>query len=91
MRSRSKKEWIFLATTVALLLGACGDENSKLRGEFVSGCVQGGSRKSACECLFAKLEEHYSPKELRALNQTRTPPQEFKQVVANGVMSCRTQ
>lgn len=85
------KPWMVLAAIGALFLGACGDENSKLRGEFVSGCVQGGSRKSACECLFGKLEEHYSPKELRALNQTRTPPQEFKQVVAQGVMACRQQ
>ena len=82
------RHWVFLSIT-SLLITACGDENSKLRGEFVSGCVQGGSRKSACECLFGKLEEHYSPKELNALNQTLRPPQEFKEVVARGVMACR--
>ncbi len=82
------KLWIYLLTT-GLLISACGDENSKLRGEFVSGCVQGGSRKSACECLFGKLEEHYSPKELKALNQPLRPPHEFKEVVARGVMVCR--
>lgn len=82
---------MLLAATASLLLAACGDENAKLRGEFVSGCMQAGSRKSACECLFGKLEERYSPKELRALNQTLNPPPEFKQVAAQGVMACREQ
>lgn len=85
------KPWMLLVTTASLLLAACGDENAKLRGEFVSGCVQGGSRQSACQCLFGKLEVHYSPKELRVLNQTMNPPPAFKQVIAQGVMGCREQ
>ena len=82
---------MWLVAAASLLLAACGDENAKLRGEFLSGCVRGGSPKSACECLFGKLEEHYSPKELRALNQTRTPPPEFKQILGQGILACRNQ
>lgn len=82
---------MWLVAAASLLLAGCGDENATLRGEFLSGCVRGGSPKSACECLFGKLEEHYSPKELRALNQTATPPPEFKRVIGQGILACRNQ
>lgn len=72
-----------------LLLAACTDDNARLRGEFVAGCVQGGSPKAACECLFRKIAERYSPQEFFALNQTRTPPESFKQIIGQSVLACR--
>ncbi|QAY89983.1 hypothetical protein CUN63_08580 [Pseudomonas sp. ACM7] len=48
------------------LLTGCSDENSRARGEFLSGCVQSGASKAICQCTFQKLEAKYSPAQLRS-------------------------
>lgn len=58
----------FAVLLCLLALAACSDENSKLRGQFIAGCIQSGAPKSICACTFKKLEEKYSPSELKALN-----------------------
>ena len=57
-----------IMTFIALAaLTGCSDENSQVKGEFLSGCVQGGASKSLCSCIFGKLEQKYSPAEMKAM------------------------
>jgi hypothetical protein len=80
-------------TAMALVtLAGCSDENSQVRGKFLSGCVQGGASKSICSCMFEKLEEKYSPAEMKTMNnQYGTPPEQLIEDVLASAMVCRTQ
>lgn len=82
--------WIGLV----LLLTACGDKNAELHSQFVAGCKQGGSRASACECLWGKLAAAYTPEQLEAYNRAQVPPAEltkFKQVAMDSAYACRNE
>lgn len=43
------------------LLG-CADRNSKIRGEFIAGCIKSGGTESICTCAFEKVELQYGGK-----------------------------
>lgn len=60
-----------------LVLAGCSDENSKLKGQFLAGCVDSGSSESYCACALEKLEVQYSPDELSKWNNTGVPPKGF--------------
>ncbi|QIE89762.1 hypothetical protein [Pseudomonas nitroreducens] len=75
-----------------LTLAACSDENSKLRGQFIAGCIQGGAPKSICACTFKKLEEQYSPAELQKLNTPyKAPPESFVKDTMRAALACQTE
>jgi hypothetical protein len=81
---------VALTLLCALSLAACSDENSKLRGQFIAGCIQGGAPKSICACTFQKLEEKYSPAELRKLNTPyRAPPESFVKDTMQAALACQ--
>ncbi|WP_448653546.1 hypothetical protein ACSHWC_10475 [Pseudomonas fluorescens] len=63
-----------LALACVFLMAGCSDENKVVRGEFLAGCVQGGAPKSICSCMFEKLEEKYSPAQLKELNRPMARP-----------------
>lgn len=82
--------------TVSLLiltaLTGCSDENSKARGQFIAGCIQGGAEKSVCACAFEKLGEQYTPTELDALSDTTQIPSEDKfRFVVQSLLQCRSE
>ncbi|MGI0549924.1 hypothetical protein ACRCPE_04520 [Pseudomonas aeruginosa] len=56
-----------------LVLAGCSDDKSKLRGEFLSGCVQGGSPKPICICIYERLEKTYSTDQLKQIQTGRGP------------------
>ena len=56
-----------------LVLAGCSDDKSKLRGQFLSGCVQGGSPKLVCTCVYDKLEKTYSTEQLKQIQAGRSP------------------
>lgn len=74
-----------------LLITACSDENSKIRGEFIAGCMNGGSSKAVCTCTFEKLEMKYSPSELRGINRLAVPPESFLKEAIQSAQACRSQ
>lgn len=82
-----------IAVVLSLLaVAGCSDENSKLRGQFISGCIQGGGNKPICACTFKKLEEKYSPDELKDLNTPyKAPPDDFMQDVVQFALACRSE
>ncbi|WP_282282185.1 hypothetical protein [Pseudomonas sp. PS02302] len=80
-----------LSLAALILLASCSDENRKVRGQFIAGCMNGGASKSLCQCTFEKLEAKYSPTELQAVNQSATPSEKIMQDVLHFAMACRTE
>lgn len=80
-----------LCVSLSLLAG-CSDENKEARGEFLAGCVSSGTPKSICSCTFEKLEQKYSPEELRRIMLSGAlPPQSLLQNVAESALTCRSE
>ncbi|WP_263258997.1 hypothetical protein [Pseudomonas oryzihabitans] len=84
------KKYLALLASL-LLITACSDENSKIRGEFIAGCMNGGSSKTVCTCTFEKLETKYSPSELQAINHLASPTESFLREAVQLAKTCRTQ
>lgn len=83
---------IVLTLFAIAALAGCSDENSKVRGEFMAGCIKGGAGKSICACTFEKLEKVYSPEQLKALNSSyKAPPEGFIKDTLRFAMTCRTE
>jgi len=82
------KKYLALLASL-LLITACSDENSKIRGEFIAGCMNGGSSKAVCACTFEKLETKYSPSELRGINRLVVPPESFLREAFQSVQDCK--
>lgn len=81
---------LFAAVLLATLVSGCSDENSKVRGQFLAGCIQGGAPKAICACTFEKLEAIYSPAELKALNKPyAAPPESFLKAVMASARACQ--
>lgn len=84
-----KFKYVLLLLASGIIYG-CSDENKVVRGEFLAGCVQGGAPKSICSCTFEKLEEKYTPDELKQLSRSMAmPPQKFLKDVMSFAMACR--
>lgn len=84
-----KSKLAALIISLPLSITACSDENSKVRGEFLAGCVQGGASKALCSCIFEKLEDTYTTAELQKLNKTYPPPQRFVEDTITFALECR--
>lgn len=84
------KKYLALLAPLALIT-ACSDENSKIRGEFITGCMNGGSSKAVCSCTFEKLETKYSPTELQGINRLAAPPESFLREAFQSAQACRIQ
>lgn len=83
---------IFLLMAITSLIYGCSDENKEVRGEFLAGCVQGGAPKSICSCTFEKLEEKYTPGELKQLGRSMAaPPERFLKDVMTSAMACQSE
>ena len=82
------KKYLALLAPLALIT-ACSDENSQIRGEFIAGCMTGGSSKAVCACTFEKLETKYSPAELRGINRLAAPPESFLKEAIKSAQACR--
>lgn len=82
---------IFVSLSLAFIAG-CSDANKEVRGQFLAGCVQGGVSKSICSCAFEKLEEKYTPDELKKLSRPMaTPTESFMRDVMQSAVACRNE
>lgn len=74
----------------SLVLAGCSDEYTDIRGQFIYGCVQGGTPKSLCICTFEKLAEKYPAQALNELNTPgKTPPDSFMRDVMQFALACK--
>jgi hypothetical protein len=72
-------------------LTACSSESTKLKGEFLAGCIQSGGNKEICLCVFEDLQEKYgfeSTKELEMV--VIKSPDFYMQDMGNSALMCRT-
>lgn len=83
------KNYLMLLASL-LLITACSDKNSKIRGEFIAGCMKGGSSKAFCACTFQKLENKYSSVELQRITHLAAPPESFLREAIQSAQACRT-
>ncbi|MBV6823109.1 hypothetical protein KUF73_09230 [Pseudomonas sp. PD9R] len=92
---RSKKKVhprILFTFFTVLFLAGCSDPNKEARGQFLAGCVQSGVSKSICSCAFEKLEEKYTPDQMKKLNDPMVaPPESFMRDVMNSGAACRNE
>lgn len=65
---------VLLLLVIALLSG-CSDSASKSREQFMSGCVQGGSDRATCSCVFDGLQSRYTEAQLQDFNRDPRTPQ----------------
>lgn len=80
---------ITLAALMMLLQG-CGDESSRIKGEFIRGCIQTGGTKSACSCVYEKFTEKYDVTELERLSTpTIKPTDSVAQNFTRAALACR--
>ncbi|MDH0897618.1 MULTISPECIES: hypothetical protein [unclassified Pseudomonas] len=86
-----KSKLAVLVISLPLTITACSDENSKVRGEFLAGCVQGGASKAICSCVFEKLEKVYTSEELRNLKKTYPPSEEFMKNTLKSAFECNAE
>lgn len=74
-----------------LVVAGCSNENSQFKGEFLSGCLQGGSSKAICSCTYDKLESQYSPEELQQfmVNPRQESAEDMTRFVMKSALECR--
>lgn len=73
----------------ALLFAGCSDDPiNKVKGEFLSGCMQ-SAPKEMCLCAFNKLAQKYSLKELEGFSQGQGNIRQFYSSVAKAGVECR--
>lgn len=79
-----------LLSILVVLLTACSDAKTKLKGEFLSGCIQSGGDKSTCSCVFEDLQEKYnfnSSEELEEVVYLNS--KSYIEAMADSVAICR--
>lgn len=67
-----------------LVLAGCSDPHSRIRGEFLAGCLQGGASKSICSCTFDKLAVEYGDQ------LENTAPSQLISSMTRSAQECRT-
>jgi hypothetical protein len=54
---------IFICITLILLAGCSNEQSDPLKGQFLSGCMQ-GSTQGICECVYDTIAKQRSKKEI---------------------------
>jgi hypothetical protein len=55
---------------IVISLVGCSGKSAKAKGEFLSGCIQSGTTKPVCTCVYDHLEDTYSSETLQALAES---------------------
>ena len=78
---------------IVLAMAGCSNENSQIKGEFLSGCLQGGTSKTICSCAYDKLESHYSDEELQQMmvNPRQEALEDMTRFVMSAARECRVE
>ena len=79
------KRFLILLSALFIMI-SCSDKNDELKGQFVAGCMQGGAPKSACMCIYEKLEEKYTAEEMQGLNVS--PTEDFIKLTIESARVC---
>lgn len=80
-----------LGLLAIMQLAACSDPHTKLRGEIISACMQGGAPKSICVCSYEHVSAKYSDEDLQLLRDARKVPEGMLDDIFNESLKCATQ
>lgn len=79
------------ALLLAVSLAGC---ESKSKREFNSGCQAGGTPRSACSCVYDKLEAHYSSSVMQKLGEQNSSqfdlPPDFAEQMVRAAQYCQS-
>lgn len=78
-----------LICTFAMAGAGCSSKVDKIRVEFIDSCKQGGATTALCKCAFDHLKAHYGEDGLIAVQDRRTPPADFFDVLSVAAQQCR--
>lgn len=82
----------YLSSVCFLGLIACSDPGSRIRGEFLAGCMQGGAPEEVCVCSYARLSAKHSEEELEAVARgNRTVPESLLDDVIESALACSSE
>lgn len=83
-----------------VLLSACSSQDSKLRGEFLAGCITSSGSKTLCTCVLDHLEKKYGIAQMKSIENGLSRPnpseanrklaQEYVQSSVQYAMMCRS-
>lgn len=79
------------SAAIALLISGCfgTNEDAKVRGEFLKGCMSSGLQKEDCSCAYDKLESTYGKERLQAFERhPENMPGDFMHVSLNATLVC---
>lgn len=79
-----------LGLSVTVQIAACSDPHTKLRGEIISACMQGGAPKSICVCSYEHASAKYSDEDLQLLRDARKVPKGMLDDIFNESLKCAT-
>lgn len=80
---------LILIPILFISLTSCTDKNSKIRGEFLSGCIKSGAPKTQCNCIFDQLESTYSSEDLHRINSSGSLSESMKIKMIEIAKACR--
>lgn len=80
---------IIVSTVVLLTLGfALSGCASKAERDFINGCKSGGGDHATCKCVYKKLEQKYSEKQLEKGLYSLSQNEDFQNDMLNNTMQC---
>ncbi|MCC4260994.1 hypothetical protein LL270_10035 [Pseudomonas aestusnigri] len=82
------KNKLLAVLALSALAAGCSSPEDKMRGEFLSGCAQGGADKEVCGCVFDKVIEEFDISYLERVKRTGVPSQEFIQFNVEATLQC---
>lgn len=62
---------------------------TKVKGEFLAGCVHSRKPTSECKCTYDKIEDKYSSEELINMNKTGKIPDDFVSYSTQAALECK--
>ena len=79
---------IFLAVMLTSLAACSDSKATKIKGDFLAGCVQSGASKAICFCVYEKIEKKYTTQDLLELENTQNTAVK-KEFMAHAIESTR--
>ena len=82
------KNKLLAVLALSALAAGCSSPEDKMRGDFLSGCAQGGADKEVCGCVFDKVIEEYDLSYLERVKRTGAPSEEFIRLNVQATLQC---
>ncbi|WP_276679884.1 hypothetical protein [Thalassolituus oleivorans] len=73
--------------TIIFLLG-CSNESSKMKGQFIEGCIASGAPKKLCSCTYQEISNGKSDDDLMRLLYSQQGQAELQQLMLPAAKKC---